>query len=197
MAKYTAARYAKELRAAVRGLWAGAFDRFDFYHLMTDAIRRGLTAAWKEGAAQAGVAADELTPAEQTALQQRQASEWDRVHDLSAWVSAHNRESKTKLRDVLRRVDLWALRYDDVRNQALTMAKTDPKLIWKLGPTREHCPTCSRLHGKVKRGSYWAAHGIRPQNPPNERLKCKGWQCKCSLTVTKLPLSKGPLPKTP
>ena len=72
--------------------------------------------------------------------------------------------------------ELWVNRYRDVRNQAKVLACKDEKFVWRLGATENHCSTCPRLDGKVKRGSQWEKSGIRPQNPPNTELECGGWK---------------------
>jgi hypothetical protein len=62
------------------------------------------------------------------------------------------------------------------------MACGDGKFKWVLGPT-EHCTTCAKLEGLVKRGSWWRDN-VLPQNPPNEKLECGGWRCQCNLEAT-------------
>ena len=60
-----------------------------------------------------------------------------------------------------------------------------------------NCSSCLKLHGKVKRMSYWVEKGILPQVPGCDYLKCRGYQCGCVLTLTDEPQSKGPLPHLP
>ena len=61
--------YRRGLRAAVRGLWLGALDRDQFWDAMSSTISRGITSAWHAGAADCGIAPDELSPEELAALQ--------------------------------------------------------------------------------------------------------------------------------
>jgi len=190
--------YALSIRSAARGLWSAAIDYYDFFDAMTASIRRGLTRAWHEGAASAGIEPDELTPEEKLTMENAIVQEWSHVHGFAIWIEANSKARDVRLGVVLARAALWAGRYRDVVNLARTKASNDPKLKWQLGPTVEHCSTCeTKLDGKVKRASYWTRMGVRPQNPPNDRLECKGWRCACELIPTTEPGSKGPLPRLP
>lgn len=92
------------------------------------------------------------------------------------------------------RLPMWINRYREVRTQAQTMACSDQKLMWVLGPSENHCPSCSKLAGKVKRGSVWRAAGIQPRIFD---LACHGFNCLCELVPTNEPSSRGPLPRLP
>jgi hypothetical protein len=190
--------YIGGIRSAVRGLWLGVLDYYDFFDAMTSTIRRGLTRAWHEGAASVGIQPDELTPEEKTALETAITSEWAQIHPFALAVEAGAKAQGGALEPLLARAELWGLRYQDVVNQARVKANTDPKLKWTLGiGVKEHCSTCQKLEGKVKRASYFDAQGVRPQNPPNPSLECKGWRCLCTLEPTTDRCSPGPLPKLP
>jgi hypothetical protein len=82
------------------------------------------------------------------------------------------------------RVDMWANRYNDVKNQAIVHFGKRTKLEWQLGETEEHCGTCAELNGTVAFAYEWEQAGLRPQNAPNDMLECGGWQCGCQLTPT-------------
>jgi hypothetical protein len=105
-------------------------------------------------------------------------------------------DPKAKLSDADGRLALWKARFDDVRNRAKMILGQDAKLEWIYGDT-EHCDTCARLNGVVKRASFWMSHGVLPQAPPNPRLKCGGWKCQCSLEPTDKRLTRGRMPSTP
>lgn len=193
-------RYSRELRAAVRGLWASAlsleqaFDSFDYN------IRGGLTAAWHLGMKSVGLQPVDMTAEEKLALSGIIQREIERVFPFLLEVEQGNRESGIKLGKWQDRTALWSNRFADVESRARVMAQNDPKLAWALNVTRQpevNCPTCLRLEGKVKRASYWKRVGVRPQNPPNSALICGGWLCGCALLPTDDPLSRGPLPSTP
>lgn len=191
----TLASYQLNLRASTRGLWSGAFDIDQALDNMFTSIDRGLPQAWQEGASECGVAMDELTPDERTKLAQAIANEKNHVFSFLEWVEANNKENGGTLASVYSRLDVWINRYRDLINQAKTLACGDMKMVWVLGPT-EHCSTCAKLAGKVKRGSYWQAH-VMPQNPPNSKLECGGWNCQCTLQPTSDRASPGPLPRLP
>lgn len=187
--------YRTGLRSAVRGLWSGALSLEQFYGEMRTLINRRLSEAWDAGAAECGLKPDEYTIDEQIALGRAIRNELGYVTEFGLAINLDSKASGGKLEPFFKRVETWANRYNDVRNQAKVLACADQKLMWVLGATEQHCSTCPRLNGKVKRGSVWQASGIRPQNPPNDSIECGGWRCQCRLEVTDRPVSKGPLPR--
>lgn len=191
----TLAGYQLNLRAAVSGLWAGHLDLDAAFSGVFRAIDRGLPQAWAEGAAECGIKPDEYTPDERTALAQAIANEKNHVFGLLDWVEQNSKENGGKRGTAYSRLDIWINRYRDVVNKAKTSACADMKMRWTLGPT-EHCTTCVKLSGKIKRGSYWNSH-VLPQNPPNGLLECGGWNCQCTLQPTDAKASPGPLPRLP
>lgn len=186
--------YRTTLRSAVRGYWSGAMDLDQFFETVRTAMNRRLTQAFEEGAAECGIKPDEFTPDEQLALGNAIADELSHVQSLAVAINQSSKLNKGKLTPLLGRVENWVSRYTDLKNLGKIMACKDQKLVWIYGDT-EHCDTCAKLHGKVKRASQWRASGIRPQHPPNPMLECQGWRCQCVLMSTDEPISKGPLPR--
>lgn len=189
--------FGRAIRAVARGLWVGVYDYYQAWEAMDATIRRYLPLAWYEGARECGIEPSELTPEERQALALMIQGE---LGQLNAFLTAIEQGSKAnggKLRPFLYRASMWAMRYQDARNQARVMANADQKLCWTWNPEKEHCPTCAKLNGKIKRASFWKREGVFPQNPPNDKLECKGWQCGCELAPTEERCSPGPLPKCP
>ena len=187
--------YRKEIRANIRGYFNGKFGYFDFVDNMNSAINRRLTQAWIEGAKECGIAFDELTTDERNTLQDRINSELAYIPGLANDIDEAV-EVGGKITPLLKRADLWANRYEEVKNQAKVMVCKNAKLEWVLGEA-EHCTSCLKLSGKVKRASYWNDKGVIPRVAGASYLECKGYNCKCELKQTGKPLSKGPLPKLP
>lgn len=187
--------YRTGLRSIVRGLWSGAISLGQFSDEMRGIINRRLTQAWDEGAAECGIKPDEYTIDEQSALGNAIRSELGYVTEFGLAIQADSQANGGKLQPFFSRVETWANRYNDYKNRAKTMSCQDQKLVWILGATEQHCRTCPRLNGKVKRASFWQSSGIRPQSPPNPSIECGGWRCQCRLELTNEPISKGPLPR--
>lgn len=187
--------YRTGLRAPVRALFTGAMDFDQFFDAMMTAIRRGITQAWNQGAKLAGVAENELTPQEMIAREQTINNEFNYITGLAARID-EIRDTDGKLGSAFNLLGAWVNRWQDAKNRAQEIASTDPKLKWNLG-VAEHCTSCVKLSGKIKRASYWNERGVHPQQPPNELLECGGWECKCFFTPTNEQLSKGPLPRLP
>jgi hypothetical protein len=191
--------YRKSVFAQVRGLLLGHFDQFTFIDGMLSAMERGFERAWQEGASECGIGPDERTVEENDALNTMIFAQAAFLPGFAAEITA----TRSQLLEagsglvfggaLLSRATMWANRYNDVRNQAHTLACQDSKMEWVLGPT-EHCSSCSRLAGKVKRGSAWARSGVRPQS---RELECGGFNCQCRLQETNAPATPGPLPRLP
>jgi hypothetical protein len=168
------ATYQMSIRNAVRGLWTVAFDRGQFLDLMGLAIDQGLAAAFAEGAKECGITAAEYTDAEQQALRDAMAAEEMQVLPFAEDIMANSRANGGRLGPLLQRAEMWILRYKDLVNRGRTLACSDGKFKWTLGPT-EHCRTCAALAGQVRRGSFWQSH-VLPQNAPNPKLECRGFR---------------------
>lgn len=186
--------YAKNVRGFTRALWSGVIDYDQFFDLMQGAIRVGLTQNWHAGAKECGIQPNEMTPEERMALEAAIISEFNHVAGFADAIEAGSKANGGKFGALLPRAELWGTRAVDVQNQARLMACRDKKLKWVFDPAKEHCDSCAKLNGKVKRASYWRARGLQPQNPPNPALGCGGWKCGCVFEVTDEPLSRGPLP---
>ena len=184
------------IRAAVRGLWNGTFDFNHFVTAMGTAIDRGLTFAWNEGAAEVGVRPDEMTDAERNMLQQRIADQMQHVVNFAQVIMDGSKANGGKLGPLHKRAEMWSAQYQSALNQGRIMAGGDLKYRWTLGDA-EHCASCLRLNGKVKRGSFWQRTGILPRVAGALYLICRGFKCQCSLMLTDEPMSKGPLPNLP
>jgi hypothetical protein len=91
----------------------------------------------------------------------------------------------TSIEPLYMRAALWANRYNEAYNQAVTLitAEMGGNLVWVYGDA-EHCSTCNSLNGIVARASEWQSLGVHPQQPPNALIECGGWRCKCSLQPT-------------
>ena len=189
--------YRRSLRANVRALWSGAIDYAQFWDAMAATIQRRLPQAWYEGAAEAGILPAELTPAERQTLQNAIVVEMSYITKLSDAIIAGNKATGGKLVPLTIRVEMWANRYEELRVRARAMAAADMKVQWILGVVEEHCRTCLRLAGKVKRNSYWLRVGVLPRVAGAWYLECAGYRCDCTLTPTDQPLSRGPLPRLP
>lgn len=196
------ADFRRAMRAAVRGLWQGYFDGFDFVDQFRAALTRGLTQAWHAGAAECGIKPDEFSDDETRALNNLIYGQLPYAPGFANEIITERERQAEEgavagtLAKYFNRVDVWVNRYDEAKNQARVMACADKKLRWTLGRA-EHCSSCVKLDGKVKRASYWYDNGIIPRVLGAPYLECRGYRCQCSLVPTDEPLSKGPLPKLP
>ena len=187
----------RELRSAVRGLWLGVIDEFDFFEGFSNSITKRLTQAWNEGAAQCGIRPDELTREELNARRRLIEGQIRFVDGYADGIIQGSKANGGLLRDVMGRVDMWVSQYNVARTTGNGMACADQKGMWVLDPEKENCGSCIRLNGKVKRNSFWIESGILPQVNGASYLECRGFKCGCVIRPTKEPVSRGPLPSLP
>lgn len=179
--------YARAVRSAVRGLWRGEFSLFGFIDNMNSIIRLHYTQAWTEGAREAGIEPNELTPMEQTVREDLINAELLFVPAFGEDIIANDRQSGGKLEPLLARTERWANRWEMVRSKANLLAAKDQKKKWVFGDT-EHCVDCENLNGRVYRASIWDKYGLRPQIP---ELNCFGVYCQCRFEDTDEPVTPG------
>lgn len=177
------------VRAAVRKLWIGAGDLFDFFEDMDRAITFHFNAAWNEGANQCGIRPDERTPEEEQRLTALITQNRQYIYGFGEAVQEGSKANGGLLGPQMSRAEMWINRYNEVRSIALQMACADVKLRWQWSPeVEQHCEDCRKLNGRVYRASVWAKYGIRPQST---ELACHGYRCGCSFIVTTDPLTPG------
>lgn len=178
------------IRSSVRGLWNGSLSRGQFVDALKSTIQRNLTNAWNEGALECGIAADELSDEEVEARDAFIEGQYEYIGGYADAIRENDKISGEKLQPLFDRADLWINRYGEIRDKAKAMACADEKLEWRINARcKEHCSSCVRLNGKVKRGSYWTKTIL----PRSRDLECGGFRCCCSLVRTDKPLSKGRL----
>lgn len=104
------------------------------------------------------------------------------------------RNADRPITPLLQRVELWVNDLGRIRILAQNMAGADRKAEWVLGPTEEHCSTCSFYAGKVYRRSVWTKwlepYNLMPRTKGPGK-ECEGWQCKCDLVDTDKPVTPG------
>lgn len=170
---------------AIRDLYSGSIEEFGFIDAMTTVIRQQLTRAWREGAGEVGVTPEEFEPQDNDELERIIANEFEFISGLAIDIIMDRDAEEPKGVERFRfRARLWAQRYKETVNDAKIWFGGRQKLKWVLGATEEHCITCLALSGVVASTRLWEQSKIRPQNPPNELLACKGWLCDCALVPT-------------
>lgn len=193
LATKSADTYRANLRANARALWLAEWDEFDFYVAMLSTVRRAFTQAFYEGAAVCGIAPQELSRGELLRLEEEIVQENSYIDGLADFISENSKAMGGKLTDVYTRVELWVQGYARVKNLGQITACGDLKLKWNLHPA-EHCTSCLKLAGKVKRASFWEKLEVFPK--AWDKLICR-LGCKCTLDPTDEPLTPGPLPSLP
>jgi len=192
------ADYRAAVRAAVRGVWTGAFtSAAQGSDALFPAIRRYFLLAFNEGMAECGVKPEERTEKERKALVARIKEELSHVPAFmkAVYDGRKGSEKGRPLASFLSRAEMWANRYTELRDLGKMMACGDRKMMWVWHPEKEHCDSCRRLNGKVKRASQWEAAQAKGIYPKSPSLLCGGFRCGCELLSTDAPMSKGKLPR--
>lgn len=185
--------FGRNIRGAVRGLWIGVYSAGEFFRQMVYALERGIFQAFKEGFAEFGISMDEMNTEDKGAMFNFLANQAVYIDGFAQSIIQNNKNHGGKMGPHMLRAEMWINRYKEARSLARVIAAKDRHLVWVLGNS-EHCGSCTKLAGKVKRGSVWLEHDIRPQHPA---LECGGYKCKCDLIPTNEPASRGPLPRIP
>ncbi len=189
--------FRRGIRNAVRGYWNGKLgdgSQLAFVDALMTTIEAGFPKAWKLGAAECGIKPADYTNDEKNELSSRVNGQWIFASDFAGRIVT--KANGGKLGAAFAASEIWIARYDEVRNAARVMACKDKPLEWVLG-VAEHCSSCVKLSGKVKRASWWQTNGILPRQPGAAYLVCGGWRCQCSLVLTAKPLSRGAMPRLP
>jgi hypothetical protein len=191
---YTADTYRSAIEDVARRFYSGG-SRDSFNMGLRNVIRMGLRDAFLLGAKDIGILEEDLIQADWDDLQAIIEREQGFVASLADFIR-QGQAAGTPFPDLGYRIDMWGNTFDDVRSQAKTILGKNEKLEWVLGDA-EHCDSCARLSGIVKRASFWKDHGVQPRNPKNEKLICEGYNCQCTLQPTDKPITRGRLPSLP
>lgn len=179
-----------DLRYIVRGLWQSVISQDQFESQMSKIIEDEISKAWAEGASECGIAPDEYEESEQLLLKAFIVEQQSYIQGFADAISENNKKKDGDIFPLFERAKLWLNRYGEARNQSKALACADTKYEWRINAhCKEHCSSCTRLNGKVKRGSYWA----KTIMPRSRDLECGGFRCCCDLVPTDKPISKGRL----
>jgi len=188
--------YTLAVRSAVRGLWTEAISSAEFVVWMRTAIEREFWFAVEEGIKGCDIKLSDLEPEETEFVTEAIQSEEEYIANFAIDITV-TRDQGGNLQSMLDRAELWINRYNEMVSKARVMICQNQKLEWVLGATEEHCTSCERLNGIVKRASFWEKAGVFPQGAPNPKIECGGWQCDCRLRPTNKRVTPGPLPRLP
>lgn len=181
------AQMRRGIREAVRGFWSGFLGRTDFIASMESAIRRGIRAAWREGAAKAGILENELTEEELQAREDFILNQFAHIGGFADAIEA-NPKGTGKLDPLMTRAEMWANAYDGAFEKAFGMAAGNKKLKWFYSPEKNHCEDCAKYNGRVYRANIWAKYQIFPKM---WHLACRGVHCACFFVETDEPATPG------
>ena len=184
--------FRRNLRSAIRGLWTGAITKRQALSTFRSAIERAVERAWIEGAQECGIQADELTVEELTVRDEFIFTQSDFATGFIDDIAAKSKANGGSLQPLMQRGEMWVNQYESAKQQSEALACANEKRIWVLGRT-EHCATCRKLAGQIRRLSFWQ-NNVLPRNAPNEKLQCRGFNCQCTLDKTDKPISRGRLP---
>ena len=157
---------------------AGRLRQGQAENLMLSLIQSAGAKAFADGLAEGGVT-DELSDDDSEQIQTMTVDAIDYLDGLLTEAYAGRiSESQAPIR-----ADMWANKtLTDFFNAGRVSADRDQMYMWVLGKTEEHCEDCLRLNGQVHRFGQWYSKGWLPQS---DRLTCKGFNCGCTLKVTK------------
>ena len=183
--------FARSMWKATKDLYANR-AAFQFGSFMLDLIEQQYGRAWREGMKSLDLSPkDDMTPDAEAILQDAVVAEFEHVQSYANDVVTAS-YSKAGYDQFRQRVDMWANRYNQIRELAVrTFAETQQRLQWVEGDTIQKCDICVRLDGIVAYAQEWDTLNVHPQNAPNPYLApsngktgCSGWHCDCKLIPT-------------
>jgi len=164
------------LRKTATRLWRGQATKAEFIDAFWFGVERGLWRAALEGIGSLGFAEDELSPTESAKLVSIIDAMRAFVPLLADWIEENSQANGGQFVAVTNRVTQnWVNRYQQVYQQAQALVGRDLKAMWWLG-IAEHCRSCLKLAGKIRRWSWWNERGILPRVPGAEYLECRGYR---------------------
>lgn len=184
--------YKSELRSIMRGVIDGVLVIPNAVSATDSAVRRAMTQAAFEGLEKGGVMKGDISQQELLALQEIIFNEQDYVVGLVEYAATQTGKENPAYSAVFNRVDMWAARYDSVKEKFFMLADGNQKLLWTHNPQKDNCIDCITYSGKVYRAKVWEKRDIRPKMWD---LTCRGGHCGCTLGKTDKPVTKGFPPK--
>lgn len=184
----TVGTYFFTLRGLVLGVYTGEISEGDFKARAISLMTQQLNEAKNQAYENAGV--EPYGPAETFVENVIQSETHYLVNFYADIVDARQTQAGTDR--LLQRCQLFANRYLDVYSGVLQIiyAAFGEKMVWILGDA-DHCSTCEALNGIVAYAKEWADLEVYTQRPPNSKLECGGWNCKCTLIPTTARKTRG------
>lgn len=183
--------YRRGIRAAVRGLWAGATSLTDFEDSMASVIRRYFVEAWRRGIKAAGAEESDLTARDTERLQVEIAQEILYAMQFGADIEASSKANGGKLAPLYGRIEAWVDTYERIEFLAMSIAGRGVKYKWVRDPAKDSCDDCIRLDGRVYFGRVFERENVYPRC---RKLNCTGLKCGCRLERTDEPVTRGRFP---
>lgn len=189
--------YTKSIRGIAYGLWSNSISQAEFVTAFTSATNRGLGRAWREGAAEFGIAPDELTAAERSEIESEIGAQGQFINRLSTDIKRGDRITGGKWGQFKDRINsAWSNTYNNLKNRGMLLAGKNQKMEWVLHLahfTEDPCEDCLIMNGRVYRQGTWRNARVFPQS---RDLKCNGYNCGCDFRAAPdKPLNKGRPPK--
>ena len=100
-----AANYRRGIVSAAKALWLGAMDYYQAFDALDTAIRQGIPRAWYEGAKICGIAPNELSPEERTAMQSALFNQTSYINGFLMFVEDNSKASGGKWSTVAARTN--------------------------------------------------------------------------------------------
>jgi len=156
---------------------------------MMQSIRAYCIMAFNDGMKEEGVFGEEPNEQEQAMIERHVIKQRQFVNNLSdviedKGISDNEANGKAQM--------WWNKSVEPMYDLGKQMSGENPVLEWTLG-NAEHCDDCLRLNGIRKRAQTWYASGIVPKS---SKLKCQGFNCRCTFVRVYGSATRGRIPKT-
>ena len=173
--------YSDQLTNFVHETLNGSMDALDMRRAHNALVRQLGPQAYIEGLREGGVSADEMESEDKAENQKWVTGQLAYVNQFAADTVAA-RDDDGKRAAIMNRVGMWVASMENIGGLGVMSARKNKVGTWRLGETQEHCRTCSALHGKRHRLSWFKSRGLIPRETGSTTLDCHGYRCDCHVT---------------
>jgi len=161
----------------------GSMDAVDMRRAHNALVRQLGPQAYYEGLREGGIKLEDADDADKAAISEWLRGQLAHVNQFAADAVAA-RGDDGKRTGIMTRLGMWIESMQTVGNLGVMSGKKNKMVTWRLSAhhaTQEHCKTCSALHGKRHRISWFSSRGLQPREIGSKTLICGGWNCGCGF----------------
>ena len=158
---------------------SGEIDRGQWSRTLRSLIRKSSNKAFEDGLVDGGIEDPKLSDDERAQLNGHIVAQSQFVTALGDKI----KKGEIKTSQVESKGTSWYNKsINPAYNMGIMSAASNEMVEWVLGPTEDHCRSCSGYNGQRHRRKTWMRVGAIPKS---DQLDCHGDQCECTFAAVK------------